>query len=327
MSSSCSTPSGGDADVDVTVIAGGFSLEREVSLRSGQRVAEALEAVGHRVRRLDVDDTLLDHLSDDPCDVAYLALHGRTGEDGTIQGLLDLMGVPYTGSGAIASALTWDKHHVKAAWERAGIATPAWLVLSADAVRDVGARRVLPRIVERHGLPLIVKPAQGGAALGVGYVETPDELTGALVAAFRHHPLALIERFVEGTEVAVSIVGDTVLPPVGISPRTARYDFAARYTPGATDFDAPAKLPDDVLARCAHVAREAARLAGARDVLRADMIVDGDGRPQLLEVDTCPGMTATSLLPLAAAAHGWSFEHVCDHVVRLAAERAGAGTG
>ena len=311
--------------MDVTLIAGGFSLEREVSLVSGERVGDALEARGHRVRRLDVDDLLLDHLAEQPCDVAYLALHGRTGEDGTIQGLLDLVGVPYTGSDATASALAWDKHLAKAVFARGGVPTPRWTVLSADAVRDVGARRVLPRIVERHGLPLVVKPVQGGASMGVSVVEAADGLTPALVTAFRYHPVALIEDFVAGTEVAVSVVDGEVLPPVGIAPRSARYDFAARYTAGATDFAVPAALDAAVLDRCGEVALRAIELTGAREVVRADLVVGEDGEPLVLELDTCPGMTETSLLPMAAAAHGWPFGELCDRIVRLAAARTAAG--
>ncbi len=302
----------------VAVVTGGFSFERDVSLRSGVRVAEAMEDLGHAAELVDVDDQLIGRVRDAGFDVAYIALHGRVGEDGTIQGLLDLLGLPYTGSDAAASALAWDKAIMKSVWRRSGVPTPAWVSLSADAVRDLGARRVLPQIVDRLGLPLVVKPTQGGASMGVGHVTTADELTDALMGAFRYHPVALIEQHVAGTEVAVSMVGEDLLPPVEISTTRERYDFTARYTHGVTQLHAPARLPDEVLSRCQEEARAAFAMAQCRHVARADMIVDTDGVPWLLELDTCPGLTETSLLPAAAQAEGWTFTELCRRVLELA---------
>lgn len=302
----------------VAVVTGGFSFERDVSLRSGVRVAEAMEDLGHAAELVDVDDQLIGRVRDAGFDVAYIALHGRVGEDGTIQGLLDLLGLPYTGSDAAASALAWDKAIMKSVWRRSGVPTPAWVSLSADAVRDLGARRVLPQIVDRLGLPLVVKPTQGGASMGVGHVTTADELTDALMGAFRYHPVALIEQHVAGTEVAVSMVGEDLLPPVEISTTRERYDFTARYTHGVTQLHAPARLPDEVLSRCQEEARAAFAMAQCRHVARADMIVDADGVPWLLELDTCPGLTETSLLPAAAQAEGWTFTELCRRVLELA---------
>lgn len=302
----------------VAVVTGGFSFERDVSLRSGVRVAEAMEDLGHAAELVDVDDQLIGRVRDAGFDVAYIALHGRVGEDGTIQGLLDLLGLPYTGSDAAASALAWDKAVMKSVWRRSGVPTPAWVSLSADAVRDLGARRVLPQIVDRLGLPLVVKPTQGGASMGVGHVTTADELTDALMGAFRYHPVALIEQHVAGTEVAVSMVGEDLLPPVEISTTRERYDFTARYTHGVTQLHAPARLPDEVLSRCQEEARAAFAMAQCRHVARADMIVDADGVPWLLELDTCPGLTETSLLPAAAQAEGWTFTELCRRVLELA---------
>lgn len=302
----------------VAVVTGGFSFERDVSLRSGVRVAEAMEDLGHAAELVDVDDQLIGRVRDAGFDVAYIALHGRVGEDGTIQGLLDLLGLPYTGSDAAASALAWDKAIMKSVWRRSGVPTPAWVSLSADAVRDLGARRVLPQIVDRLGLPLVVKPTQGGASMGVGHVTTADELTDALMGAFRYHPVALIEQHVAGTEVAVSMVGEDLLPPVEISTTRERYDFTARYTHGVTQLHAPARLPDEVLSRCQAEAQAAFAMAQCRHVARADMIVDADGVPWLLELDTCPGLTETSLLPAAAQAEGWTFTELCRRVLELA---------
>lgn len=308
--------------LQIAVIAGGLSLEREVSLRSGMRVASALESRGHHVTVLDVDQHLIDQLEDLAPDVAYLALHGRMGEDGTVQGLLELLGIPFTGPDSRASSMAWDKGVVKGVWRRRGVPTPDWISLTSDAVRDLGAARLLSRILDRLPLPLVVKPTQGGASMGVGYVNQPEELTDALLGSFRHHPVALIERAIAGTELAVSIVGGSVLPAVEIDVPDAgeerHYDFSARYTPGATILHAPARLPEDVVTRATDAAMAAYVESGARHVTRVDLIVDADGAPWLLELDTCPGMTETSLLPAAAEATGWSFAELCERVVQAA---------
>lgn len=302
----------------VAVIAGGLSFEREVSLRSGQRVADALTRAGHDVRLLDLDDGLVRTLAASPVDVAYLCLHGKAGEDGTVQGLLDLLGIPYTGPDAVASAMAWDKGVFKGMLRRAGIPTPAWVALSSIAVREMGAAGALDRVVEQLGVPLVAKPAQGGASLGVRYVDEPSSLPAALMAAFSYHDVVLLERFVDGTEVAVSIVGDEPLAPVEIHPKEGAYDFAARYTYGATELFAPARLDQAVRDRCRDVALAAYDLAGCRHVTRADLIVDAEGTPWLLELDTSPGMTETSLLPVAADADGWPFDALCGRVLDLA---------
>jgi D-alanine-D-alanine ligase len=305
--------------VAVAVLSGGLSLERDISLRSGRRIAEALEDRGHRVLRLDLDEHLVGTLAGGGVDLAFLALHGQAGEDGTIQGLLELLGIPYTGPDAAASAVAWDKAVFKGLARRAGLPTPEWVTISADAVRDLGAVQTLDRVVERLGTALVVKPAQGGASMGVRRVGTTAELAPALMAAYSYHHVALVERAIHGTEVAVSLVDGAPLPAVEIVPRGGSdYDYAARYTHGATDFFAPARLPQPVLDTCAEVAVAAYRLVGARHVSRADLIVDADGQPWLLELDTCPGMTETSLLPLAAAAAGLEFGELCERLAALA---------
>jgi D-alanine-D-alanine ligase len=302
----------------IAVLAGGMSLERDVSLRSGRRVAEALADRGHAVTRLDLDDHIVAALIDGDFDVAYLALHGKAGEDGSIQSLLELLGIPYTGPDAVGSVLAWDKSVAKGLLRRAGLATPDWMTLSSDAIRDMGAARALDRVAERVGLPLVVKPSQGGAALGVRRVDTAADLPPALMASFSYHDVVVLERFVEGPEVAVSIVAGEPLPPVEIAPKAGRYDFSARYTHGATEYFAPARLAPDVIAACIELSLRAWELLGCRDVSRADLMVDHDGVPWLLELDTCPGMTETSLLPTAAMAHGWSFGELCERVVQSA---------
>jgi len=306
----------------VAVLAGGLSMEREVSLRSGSRIADALRDRGHAVTRMDLDDGLVDALVAADVDVAYLALHGKAGEDGVIQSLLELLGVRYTGPDAVASSLAWDKGVAKGLITRAGLATPPWLTLSSDAIRDMGAAGALDRILSTPGQAVVVKPAQGGAALGVRLVDDASQLPAALMAAFSYHDTVVIEEFVAGTEVAVSIVDGEPLPPVEAVPRTGHYDFSARYTHGATEYFAPARVSHDVLDACIDLAMRAWRVIGCRDVSRADMMIDGDGRPWLLELDTCPGMTETSLLPTAAHAHGWTFDELCERVLAAALSRA-----
>ncbi len=307
------------------MLAGGLSLERDVSLRSGRRVAEALADAGHDVTRLDLDEHLVATLASGGFEIAYLALHGKAGEDGTIQGLLDLLDIPYTGPDAVASALAWDKAVAKGLFARAGLATPPWVALSSDAVRDMGAAGALERVLARLGTPVVVKPAQGGAALGVRIAADATGLPPALLSAYSYHDVALIERFVSGTEVAVSVVGGHALPAVEVVPKHGAYDFSARYTPGATEYFAPARLPDSVLQRCAQAAVTAWDVMGCRHVTRADLLVDHDGRPWLLELDTCPGMTETSLLPMAGAAAGWSFPQLCERILAAALQDAAAG--
>ena len=302
----------------IAVLAGGLSLEREVSLRSGGRIADALDSLGHQVDLLDLDDTLVASLMEGSYDVVFLALHGRAGEDGTVQGLLELLGIPYTGPEATASALAWDKAICKGVLARGGTPTPAWTTVSSDVIRDLGGAPALPRLVERLGLPLVVKPAQGGAFMGVRFVDDPARLSDALMAAFSYHDVVLAERFVEGTEVAIAVLDGEPLPAVEIEPKGQRYDFAARYTHGATDFYVPARLADSVRARAEEVVMQAWDLTGCRHIARADLIIDEDGEPWVLELDTCPGMTETSLVPMAAEAAGLSFPKLCDRMVALA---------
>lgn len=283
---------------------------------------EALADRGHRATLLDLDSELVPSLAQGGFDAAFLTLHGKAGEDGTIQGLLELLGLPYTGPDAIASAIAWDKAVFKGLLRRHGLATPGWVAVSSDAIRTMGAGQALDRIGASLGGPFVVKPAQGGASMGVRFVPDETGLAQALVASFSYHDVVLVERFIAGAEVAVSIVDEEPLPPVEIVPKSGNYDFAARYTAGATEFFAPARLDAETLGRCTDLAMAAYELAGCRQVTRADMIVDPDGQPWLLELDTCPGMTETSLLPMAAQAGGIEFAELCERLVRGAIDRA-----
>jgi D-alanine-D-alanine ligase len=307
----------------VAVLSGGMSLEREVSLRSGTRITTALAEQGYDVARIDVDADLVGTLERGAFDVAVLALHGAAGEDGTIQSVLELLHLPFTGSDVLASSLAWNKPIAQGLYARAGLRVPDRVTLSQQAFRELGASAVVDRVAALLGLPLVVKPATGGSSLGLSIVGSAAELPGAIVGAFSYAETVLIERFVAGTEVAVTVLDGRALPPVEISPKDGgRYDFAARYTAGATEFHAPARLAAGTIAACERTAIEAGRAIGARHLWRADMIVDDAGVPWLLEIDTCPGMTETSLAPLAAEAAGIGFAELCGTLVELAAPGA-----
>ncbi len=302
----------------IAVLCGGMSLEREVSLRSGGRVADALADRGYHVQRVDLDAELVRTLEQGGFDACYLALHGSAGEDGTIQSLLELLGMPYTGPDVLASSIAWNKPIAQGLYGRSGIAVPDRVSLSQQAFREMGAAAAVDRIAGSLGVPVVVKPATGGSSLGLTIVTDAARLPQAIVGAFSYADAVLVERFVAGTEVAVTVLDGQALPPVEIHPKEGTYDFAARYTAGATEFHAPARLDPEVRVACEQVAVRAYHAIGARHLSRADMIVDSDGVPWLLEIDTCPGMTSTSLVPLAAAAAGLDLEDLCVQVVNLA---------
>ena len=294
--------------LEVLVLAGGLSHERDVSLRSGRRVAEALEDAGASATVHDVDGDLLDAIDARRPDVVWPLLHGSTGEDGSIRDLLELLGVPAVGTGAAGSRISWSKPVSKTIVARAGVATPASVTLPESIFREVGARAVLDRVVDRLGLPLVVKPAKGGSALGVSLVTSADELPRAMVSCFSYGDVALIERAVPGVELGISVVdlgdGPRALPPVEIVVEDGLYDYDARYNAGRTEFFVPARLEESVLDAARQVAVTAHQELGLRGLSRTDLIVDADGTPWFLEVNSAPGMTETSLFPLAAEADG-----------------------
>ncbi|MFD0519220.1 D-alanine--D-alanine ligase family protein [Paractinoplanes durhamensis] len=313
-------------DVRVMVLAGGLSYERDVSLRSGRRVLDALKAVGVHAEMRDADVSLLPTLQEDPPDAVVIALHGATGEDGSLRGVLDLCGIPYVGCDARASRLAWDKPSAKSMLREAGIPTPDWVALPHDRFSELGAVAVLDRIVDRLGLPLMVKPAQGGSGLGAAVVREDTDLPPAMVGCFAYDSTALVEKFVPGKDVAVSIVdlgnGPEALPIVEIVPRDGVYDYAARYTAGLTTWHAPARLDAEVAARVAETALAAHKALGLRDLSRVDLIVADDGSPQVLGINVSPGMTETSLLPLAVQAAGLDLGNILATLVTRAVARA-----
>ena len=307
------------------VLAGGLSHERDVSLKSGRRVLDALKHEGVEADLRDADASLLAALNDGSYDAVFVALHGGAGEDGALREVLDVAGVPHVGATPDACRIAWDKPTAKALARRAGLATPASVVLPHAAFRELGAAAVLDRLVGHLGLPLMVKPARGGSALGCTTVDKPDELPAAMVSCFSYGEAALVERFVEGTEVAVTVIdtgdGPRALPAVEIVPVSGVYDYTARYTAGHTEVFCPARLSPSVEAAVAEAAVAAHTTLGLRDLSRVDLIVDGDGVPQLLEVNTAPGMTETSLLPMAVEAAGLGFGELLRDLLSVAATR------
>ena len=293
----------------VLVLAGGLSHERDVSLRSGRRVADALARAGCETQVRDVDSTLLAAVRTHAPDVVWPVLHGSTGEDGALRDVLDTLGVRYVGARPASCRLTWDKPVAKALVGQSGVDVPDGVALSHSTFRELGSAGVLEAVVGSLGLPLAVKPARGGSALGLTIVRTAAELPSAMVAAYAYGDIALIERFVAGTEVAVSVIEDETgephaLPAVEIVPDAGVYSYDARYTAGETEFFTPARLDEATSAAAAEAALTAYRVLGHRHLSRVDLIVDADGRPWFLEANSSPGLTETSLLPMALEAAG-----------------------
>jgi D-alanine-D-alanine ligase len=311
----------------VSVLAGGRTPERDVSLRSGHRVVSALASLGHEATLVDPGETpLAEALQEHAPDVCYLTLHGKEGEDGTVQRLLDLLEIPYTGTAAFDCEVAFDKVLAKDALARAGVPTPVWAVVDAWALRDLGAGAALAKVIERVGLPCVVKPSRSGSALGVGFVDRESDLPAAVMGALSFSGAAVVEAKVEGSEVAIGVAGSPAepLPLVEIVPKSGVYDYAARYTAGATEYFAPARVSSEIASACVAEALRAVDALRLRDVGRVDAILDRDGAPWVLEVNVSPGLTETSLLPMAAQAAGQSLAQLCDRVLRSAVARQAA---
>jgi D-alanine-D-alanine ligase len=306
--------------VKVAVLKGGASLERQVSLRSGARVEDALQRLGHEVIAIDVAADLIERLEAERPDVAFVALHGRGGEDGTVQELLDITGIPYTGSGVLACIRSVDKVLTKHLLIEAGLPTPEFFAFSETAFKELGARDALPAIEERLAFPIVVKPASQGSALGVKFARTAEAVPAALVAAFSYDSRVVLERHVSGRDVAVSVLDGRALPVVEAVPREEDfYDFESRYEIGRTDFVCPADLSDECSAKTQELAVQTYELLGCRGFARVDlMIEDATGEPLVLEVNAIPGLTETSLLPMAAEASGISFDDLIARILDLA---------
>ncbi len=295
----------------VGVLMGGTSSEREISLRSGRAVAEALKRRGHEVVALDLTGrNWARQIEDAGIDVAFIALHGTLGEDGCVQGLLEILGIPYTGSGVAASSICMNKRLTKRLLHEAGLKTPTDIPIGPE-----GPVRY----------PVIAKPESEGSSIGLLRLNSPGDWqrhAGRIGADLERW---LIEMPVEGRELAVSVLNGEALPPVEVVPRSGTYDFEAKYTAGATEYHCPARIPPETMRRCMEVAQAAVAATGARGAPRVDMIVPDGGEPVVLEINTIPGMTETSLLPKSAAAAGIGFDELCERILEAASLEHGGG--
>jgi D-alanine-D-alanine ligase len=321
----------------VAVLKGGRSLERAVSLRSGAQVQDGLQRLGHEVIAIDVGAGLVADLQASEPDAAFIALHGREGEDGTVQGLLEAIGLPYTGSGPAACMRATDKLLAKYLMREAGIPTPAFRFLREASIKELGAAAALAPMEAQLGFPLVVKPATGGSALGVKFAPDTEQLPGSLVGAFSYDGTILLERYVRGRDLAVSILDGGVLPgadapsepaPVALPvveavPREEEfYDYESRYQIGMTTFLCPAELAPETTARAQELAVEVYRLLGCHGFARVDLMLEHDtDELWVLETNVVPGLTETSLLPQAADAAGISFDELLELILASAASR------
>ena len=302
----------------IAVLMGGVSAEREVSLHTGEQVSAALESVGHDVTRIDsVTLEFIEALKSGGFDVVFVCLHGRFGEDGTIQGLLEILGLPYVGSGVLASALAMDKVMSKRVFVHEGLTTPDFCVLRLGEALD------LDEVVRKLGERIVVKPASEGSSVGMSIVHEAAELPAAVERAFEHDATVIAEAFVAGVELTVGVVGNVdplALPTLEVVPEHEYYDYESKYTPGMSAHIIPARVSEQARLECQRMAIAAHRTLGCRGMSRADLIVDAAGVPYLLEVNTIPGMTRTSLLPDAARAAGIEFPELCERLVAFALE-------
>jgi D-alanine-D-alanine ligase len=300
----------------VAVLYGGRSTERDVSLRTGKACADALIAKGYDVTLVDVDPDLAARLREGRFDVAFNALHGRWGEDGCVQGLLEVMGIPYTGSGVLASALGMDKTVAKAMFKAVGLSVIDYRVFPAARAAEI-APADLP-----FGIPCVVKPSGEGSSVGVHIVKDPAKLQAACQDAATFKGDVIVERYVKGTEVNVAVLEGKALGAIEIVPANEFYDYAAKYTAGTTKYFYPARIPEEHRKRVMEAAETAHRGLGCAGVTRVDFIIVPDGTPFILEINTLPGMTATSLTPKIAAGLGIEFPDLCERILESAALKA-----
>jgi D-alanine-D-alanine ligase len=315
-----------DTPLSVLVLAGGISHERDISLRSGRRVADGLRAHGLTVQIADPDHTLLGRLAKQDAHVVWPVLHGASGEDGALRSLLEMMRVPYVGSSAEATRLAWDKPAAKTLVRRAGVMTPPSISLSRDAFRELGAEGVLDAVGQSLGFPVVTKPARGGSAQGVSWVNHADQLRQAMIHAFTYCDEALIEKQISGTEVAIAVVdtgsGPVALPGVEIEPLGGHYTFEARYNPGETRFYCPPQNYEKYSDRLVSQAMTAHQVLGLSDISRIDFIVDDDGECWFLEAAVMPGLTETSTVAMAIDQAGYDLGAMCSSLAETAYRRS-----
>ena len=310
------------AKLKIQVLAGGISHEREVSLKSGRRVADALTDAGASVVIREPDTALLANIRKDKPDVIWPVLHGASGEDGALRDILALTGVPFVGASAQGARLAWDKSIAKILVEREGVQTPAAITLPKDTFRELDAEGVLKTVAASLALPVVVKPAKSGSAQGVTIVRKADQLSRAMIDAYVYCDVAIIERYVEGTELAISIIdlgaGPIALPAVEIQPIAGQFGYQERYTAGETNYFVPARIKKTVAERAANMAIAVHEILGLRHLSRIDMIVDNKGVAWFLEANVLPGLTETSLLPQAVTAAGHSLGEVYLNLAQAA---------
>ncbi|MEE9547773.1 MAG: D-alanine--D-alanine ligase [Nitrosomonadaceae bacterium] len=294
----------------VAVLLGGRSAEREISLQSGNAVLKALRRRGVDAHPFDPVDQPMEEILKQGFNVAYIALHGRYGEDGTVQGALELMGLPYTGSGVLASALAIDKWRTKLLWQAVGINSPHYAMLNAESDFEMVAKEL--------GLPLIVKPSREGSTIGLYKVMSAEELPDVYRSAAKHDPMVLAEQFIEGMELTVAILGDIPLPLVRIEAASGLYDYEAKYLSNETGYFCPSGLSAEQENTIQVQALQAHKALGCEGWGRVDVILDKSGKPYFLETNTSPGMTSHSLVPIAAKTAGISFEDLVIRILELA---------
>ncbi|AFV91177.1 D-alanine--D-alanine ligase B [Acidipropionibacterium acidipropionici ATCC 4875] len=313
----------GDMKHPVVVLAGGLSHQRDVSLRSGHNVATALRRAGHEVTEADVDSNLVATLLGIDGVVAFPMLHGGVGEDGSLREVLNLLQIPYVGSGPGTSRMAYDKSIGSRMAAAAGVRTPRQVALPHDVFRELGASALVAALADHVGLPLIVKPARGGSSLGVSRVDDVAGLPQAMATAYAYDDLVVVEQFIEGTELAIGMIttrqGTEVLPAVEIRPVGGVYDYAAMYTAGETRLTAPADISPAAASEAEEIARTAAQVLDLSGISRVDAIVGKDGHPVFLEAGVAPGMTDTSLVPVGMQAAGLDLAEVCSRLVSDAA--------
>jgi D-alanine-D-alanine ligase len=307
----------------IGVLMGGRSAERDISLRTGEAVYNALKTLNHPAVKIDVGYDVVERIKEEGIDLAFLALHGKYGEDGSIQGLLEMIGIPYTGSGILASSLAMNKIATKKMLSYAGLPTPSFMEVESAAAKRSGLQAAAESINSKMGLPLVVKAPTQGSTIGITFVHRKEELVSALEMAYRYDHTALVEQFIEGTEITASVLGNenpVALPLIEIVSMTGVYDYEAKYTAGMSEHIIPPRISSELQDAIKALAVRTFKTLGCRGLARVDFMIDHQGNPFILEVNTIPGMTATSLFPDAARAAGIEFPELIDRIVKLALE-------
>ena len=308
----------------IVLLCGGTSSEREVSLASATNVEKALSEAGHEIIKIDTaEPNFLTRIESLQPDVAFIALHGKGGEDGSLQGALEILGIPYTGSGVLGSALAMDKHRSKIMYQNAGFLTAPWVFFTAD---EKDNKKANPEaIIEELGLPLVVKPVESGSSVGVSIVQRAEDLPGALEEAFSENTGVLIEKYIKGIEVTISVIGAEEpfsLPTIEIIPSNEFYNYESKYAAGGSEHIIPARLDEETLEKAGDIAVQAHKQLNCFGVSRSDTIVDEEKNVWMIETNTIPGMTGTSLLPDSAAHAGISQQELYEMFITWALERA-----